>query len=68
MVSATPERIDVRLLPALTIKPGEAERIRTFLDICEHRAAATAALSNGAAIRFHLLLRDTDINRFIRRM
>jgi len=68
LVSATPERIDVRLLPAMTIEPAERARIRAFLDICEHRAAAMAALRDGPALRFDLLLDDTEINKFLRRL
>ena len=68
LVCATPERIDVRLLPAMTIEPAERERIRTFLDICEHRAAEMNALRDGPALRFHLLLDEDEITRFLRDM
>jgi hypothetical protein len=68
IVSATPERIDVRLMPAMTIEPVEREPIRRFLDICEHRAAKMAALRGGPALRFHLMLDNEEINRFLATM
>ncbi len=68
LISATPESIDVHLLPSITIEPAERERIRRFLDVCEHRRAATAALHHGPRIRFKLLLRDTEINSFFKRL
>ena len=55
-IAATPERIDVHLLPTLTLEPAEEERLRKFLDICGHRAATMKALRNGPVVRFHLLL------------
>jgi len=68
LISATPEQIDVHLLPSITIEPAERDRIRRFLDICEHRCAATAALQDGPKVRFKLLLRDAEINSFFRRL
>ena len=68
IISATSERIDVRIIPTMTIEPAEREPIRSFLDICEHRAAAMAALEGGPALRFHLMLDGTEINKFLRTM
>ena len=68
IISATSERIDVRLIPTMTIEPAEREPIRRFLDICEHRAAAMAALEGGPALRFHLMLDNGEINQFLRTM
>jgi hypothetical protein len=68
IISATPGRIDVRLMPAITIEPAEREPIRRFLDICEHRAARMAALRGGPALRFHLMLDSDEISRFLTTM
>ncbi|MBT7166159.1 MAG: hypothetical protein HN904_25490 [Victivallales bacterium] len=68
IISATPERIDVRLIPTMTIEPAEREPIRRLLKICEHRAAAMAALEGGPALRFHLMLDNGEINKFLRTM
>ena len=66
-ISATPERIDIHLLPALTIEPTEKERIGKFPKVCEHRAAAMAAFRDGPAVRYRLLLDPAEINALIRR-
>jgi len=68
LISATPEQIDVHLLPSITIEPAERERIRQFLDVCEHRCADTAVLQDGPRIRFKLLLRDAEIHSFFKRL
>lgn len=68
IISATPERIDVSLMPTMTIEPAEEEPIRAFLDICEHRARKMAALQGGPDLRLHLMLDNGEINRFLRTM
>ena len=68
IISATPERIDVRLMPTMTIEPAEREPICRFLEICEHRAAAMAALQGGPSLHFKLMLDNGEISQFLRDM
>jgi len=49
----------------MTIEPAENEPICRFLEICEHRAAAMAALQGGPALRFHLMLDNGEISEFL---